>query len=49
MTIMDVANLVPRKMKFGMPEGMVLAASGETPELFIPGPDEDAQPGMRIK
>ncbi|MFA6062543.1 MAG: methionine--tRNA ligase [Gallionella sp.] len=48
MTVM-VANLAPRKMKFGMSEGMVLAASGETPGLFILSPDEGAQPGMRIK
>ena len=44
-----VANLAPRKMKFGLSEGMVLAASGETPGLFILSPDEGAQPGMRIK
>jgi len=48
MTVM-VANLAPRKMKFGMSEGMVLAASGETPGLYILSPDEGAQPGMRIK
>ena len=48
MTVM-VANLAPRKMKFGMSEGMVLAASGEAPGLFILSPDEGAQPGMRIK
>ncbi|MBI3903593.1 MAG: methionine--tRNA ligase [Nitrosomonadales bacterium] len=48
MTVM-VANLAPRKMKFGLSEGMVLAASGETPGLFILSPDSGAQPGMRIK
>ena len=48
MTVM-VANLAPRKMKFGLSEGMVLAASGETPGLFILSPDNGAQPGMRIK
>jgi methionyl-tRNA synthetase len=48
MTVM-VANLAPRKMKFGLSEGMVLAASGETPGLFILSPDEGAHPGMRIK
>jgi methionyl-tRNA synthetase len=48
MTVM-VANLAPRKMKFGMSEGMVLAASGETPGLFILAPDDGAKPGMRIK
>ncbi|HEX5338251.1 MAG TPA: methionine--tRNA ligase [Gallionella sp.] len=48
MTVM-VANLAPRKMKFGLSEGMVLAASGTEPGLFILSPDEGAQPGMRIK
>jgi methionyl-tRNA synthetase len=48
MTVM-VANLAPRKMKFGLSEGMVLAASGETPGLFILSPDDGAQAGMRIK
>ncbi|MBX9903728.1 MAG: methionine--tRNA ligase [Burkholderiales bacterium] len=44
-----VANLAPRKMKFGMSEGMVLAASGDTPGLYLLSPDSGAQPGMRIK
>ncbi len=48
MTVM-VANLAPRKMKFGMSEGMVLAASGEAPGLYLLSPDSGAQPGMRIK
>jgi len=48
MTVM-VANLAPRKMKFGMSEGMVLAASGDTPGLFILSPDDGAQAGMRVK
>jgi methionyl-tRNA synthetase len=48
MTVM-VANLTPRKMKFGLSEGMVLAASGDTQGLFILSPDEGSQPGMRIK
>jgi methionyl-tRNA synthetase len=51
LTVM-VANLAPRKMKFGMSEGMVLAASDETgafPGLFILSPDSGAQPGMRVK
>ncbi|SET28914.1 methionyl-tRNA synthetase [Nitrosomonas marina] len=48
MTVM-VANLAPRKMKFGMSEGMVLAAGSGGSELFILGPDSGAQPGMRIK
>jgi len=43
-----VANLAPRKMKFGVSEGMVLAASGEDPGLFILSPDAGAAPGMKI-
>jgi len=51
LTVM-VANLAPRKMKFGMSEGMVLAASdpeGKTGGLYILAPDSGAQPGMRVK
>ncbi len=48
LTVM-VANLSPRKMKFGMSEGMVLAASGDAPGLFILSPDSGAQPGMKVK
>ncbi len=51
LTVM-VANLAPRKMKFGLSEGMVLAASdtaGETPGIFLLSPDAGAQPGMRVK
>ena len=48
LTVM-VANLAPRKMKFGMSEGMVLAASDENGEPFILSPDVGAQPGMRVK
>jgi len=44
-----VANLAPRKMKFGVSEGMVLAASGEGPGIFLVSPDTGAQPGMRVK
>lgn len=44
-----VANLAPRKMKFGVSEGMVLAASGEGPGIFLIQPDSGAQPGMRVK
>ena len=44
-----VANLAPRKMKFGLSEGMVLAASGETPGIFLLSPDNGAQPGMKVK
>ena len=48
LTVM-VANLVPRKMKFGMSEGMVLAASDESGGPFILSPDTGAQLGMRVK
>jgi methionyl-tRNA synthetase len=48
LTVM-VANLAPRKMKFGLSEGMVLAASGDAPGLFILSPDSGAQPGMKVK
>jgi methionyl-tRNA synthetase len=48
LTVM-VANLAPRKMKFGMSEGMVLAASGDAPGLFLLSPDSGAEPGMKIK
>jgi methionyl-tRNA synthetase len=44
-----VANLAPRKMKFGVSEGMVLAASGDGPGIFLISPDSGAQPGMRVK
>ena len=48
LTVM-VANLAPRKMKFGVSEGMVLAAGPGGKELFILSPDDGAQAGMRIK
>jgi methionyl-tRNA synthetase len=44
-----VANLAPRTMKFGVSEGMVLAASGEEMGIFLISPDAGAQPGMRVK
>jgi methionyl-tRNA synthetase len=48
LTVM-VANLAPRKMRFGMSEGMVLAAGPGGKDLFILNPDDGAQPGMRVK
>ena len=48
LTVM-VANLAPRKMKFGLSEGMVLAASDESGGPFILSPDSGAKPGMRVK
>ncbi|WP_321527735.1 methionine--tRNA ligase [Sedimenticola selenatireducens] len=48
LTVM-VANLAPRKMRFGLSEGMVLAAGPGGKELFILSPDSGAKPGMRVK
>ncbi len=48
LTVM-VANLAPRKMRFGVSEGMVLAAGPGGKELFLLSPDSGAVPGMRIK
>ncbi len=48
LTVM-VANLAPRKMRFGMSEGMVLAAGPGGKDLFILEPHAGAQPGMRVK
>jgi methionyl-tRNA synthetase len=47
LTVM-VANLAPRKMKFGVSEGMVLAASGDAPGVFLLAPDSGATPGMKV-
>jgi methionyl-tRNA synthetase len=44
-----VANLAPRKMRFGTSEGMILAASGDGPGIFLVSPDSGAEPGMRVK
>ena len=48
LTVM-VANLAPRKMRFGVSEGMVLAAGPGGKELFILSPDDGAEPGMKVK
>jgi methionyl-tRNA synthetase len=48
LTVM-VANLAPRKMRFGVSEGMVLAAGPGGRELYILEPHQGAQPGMRVK
>ena len=44
-----VANLAPRKMRFGLSEGMVLAAGSGGSDLYILSPDVGAIPGMRVK
>ncbi len=46
--VVVVANLEPRKMRFGVSEGMVLCASGEDGGLFLLAVDSGAQPGMKI-
>ena len=42
------ANLKPRKMRFGLSEGMVLAAGAGEPDIYILAADDGAQPGMRV-
>ena len=44
-----VANLAPRKMKFGVSEGMVLAAGPGGDDIFLLSPDNGAQPGMEVR
>ena len=44
-----VANLAPRKMRFGVSEGMVLAAGPGGEDIFLLSPDDGAEPGMRVK
>jgi methionyl-tRNA synthetase len=48
LTVM-VANLAPRKMRFGVSEGMVLAAGPGGSEIWLLAPDAGAQPGMKVK
>ena len=48
LTVM-VANLAPRKMRFGLSEGMVLAAGPGGKDLFILSPDQGAEAGMKVK
>jgi methionyl-tRNA synthetase len=47
--IVVVANLEPRKMRFGTSEGMMLAAGPGGKDIFVLSPDSGAMPGMRIK
>ena len=46
--VLMVANLAPRKMRFGVSEGMVLCASGAGPGLFLLSPDSGAEAGMSV-
>jgi methionyl-tRNA synthetase len=47
--VIVVANLAPRKMRFGVSEGMVLAAGPGGENIFLLSPDDGAEPGMRVK
>ena len=42
-------NLKPRQMKFGLSEGMILAAGPGGENVFMITPDQGAEPGMRVK
>lgn len=44
-----VANLAPRKMRFGVSEGMILAAGEGGKEIFLLAPDQGAEPGMKVR
>jgi len=46
--VVVVANLAPRRMRFGVSEGMILAA-GDGQEIFLLSPDTGAQPGMKVR
>ncbi len=46
--VVCVANLAPRKMKFGLSEGMVVASGPGGEEIYVLSPDEGAQPGQRV-
>lgn len=47
--VIVVANLAPRKMRFGVSEGMVLAAGPGGEDIYLLSPDAGAKPGMRVK
>jgi methionyl-tRNA synthetase len=46
--VVVVANLAPRKMKFGTSEGMVIAAGPGEKDVFVLSPDSGAKPGQRV-
>jgi methionyl-tRNA synthetase len=46
--VVVVANLKPRKMRFGVSEGMILAAGTGSKEIFLLSPDDGATPGMKV-
>ena len=47
--VVVVANLAPRKMRFGVSEGMILAAGPGGSDIFLLSPDTGAEPGMRVR
>jgi methionyl-tRNA synthetase len=47
--VVAAANLAPRKMRFGVSEGMILAAGPGGSDIFLLSPDDGALPGMRVK
>ena len=47
--VVMVANLAPREMKFGVSEGMVIAAGPGGEDIFLLSPDDGAVPGQRVK
>jgi methionyl-tRNA synthetase len=47
--VIMVANLAPRKMRFGLSEGMILAAGPGGQNIFLLAPDAGAEPGMKVK
>ena len=47
--VIMVANLAPRKMKFGMSEGMILSAGTGGADLFLLSADEGIRAGMQVK
>ena len=46
--VVMVANLAPRKMKFGVSEGMIIASGPGGEDIFLLGPDHGAVPGQRV-
>jgi methionyl-tRNA synthetase len=48
-SVVFIANLAPRKMRFGISEGMILSAGSGGADLFLLDADQGAQPGMPVK
>ena len=47
--VVCVNNLKPRRMRFGVSEGMILAAGDDSDGIFILSPDDGASPGMQVR